>query len=65
MKRQRDEYSATVERGNRNSQPDKLPMKPADPMNSSKRPKPNPRKASAAMAASPRPKANPRLNKGK
>lgn len=65
MKRQQDEYSATVERGNRNSQPDKLPMKPLNPMNKSKRPKPNPRMEAAQMTSSPRPKANPRMNKGK
>jgi hypothetical protein len=63
MKRTKDDYSATVERGNRNSQPDKLPSKPADPMTSSPRPKANPRASQppkSGMTSSPRPKSNPR-----
>jgi len=61
MKRTKDDYSATVERGNRNSQPDKLPQRPADPMASSPRPKANPRiKPEAGVSSSPRPKVNPR-----
>lgn len=45
---------ATVQRGNRNSQP---PGKPGPGMTTSPRPKPRPEQG---MTTSPRPKANPR-----
>jgi hypothetical protein len=58
MKRTKDDYSATVERGNRNSQPDKLPGSGGAP----RKPDggPPPAKPGSGMTSSPRPKPNPR-----